>query len=181
MRQHLVPAVLLLTLLSLALTWGASRSGAGETGHNTKIYTHQGGATQTFESGATLNAEAGSTVSLGGAVNLAVATLSTTTTLTAATSGATYIVTAEDTTTTLPAVASGLSYRFHVGSIAGATGVIIHPAGTAKLYGNGFTAADGKGAKCTHATARAGDFISMICDGTDWWITSISGTWAREP
>ncbi len=32
----------------------------------------------------------------------------------------------------------------------------------------------------TQATAIVGDFISIVCDGTAWWMTSISGIFAAS-
>ena len=32
----------------------------------------------------------------------------------------------------------------------------------------------------TQATAIVGDFISFVCDGTAWWMTAISGTFAAS-
>jgi hypothetical protein len=106
--------------------------------------------------------------------------MSTTTTATAGQSGITFVVTAEDITATLPAVAAGLQYRFLLSDTAGTTGLIIDVPSTVKMKGNGFTSANGKGAQLTSGNSREGDSIEIYCDGTDYWITSVTGTWTRE-
>jgi hypothetical protein len=138
--------------------------------------------TQTLASGSTSTLATGAALNIwGGSVKQFATTASVTQTVGTTQSGNDIVATAEDITLTLPAALKGLNYTFHVGAVSGSTGLAIHPPTGAKLYAHGFTASSGKGAICTHATASAGDVISIICDGTDWWVRSISGTWAREP
>lgn len=62
----------------------------------------------------------------------------------------------------------------------GTAGISVLPAGTDQVVGNGFTAANGKGAVNTKATARYGDFIMLQADGTSKWnIVALRGIWAR--
>jgi hypothetical protein len=107
------------------------------------------------------------------------------TTLTASDSGKVVVVNAAATKTiTLPAASAGAGMRFtvteQVASTSGA-GHLVHPAGTDQVRGNGFTAANSKGAVCTQATSRVGDSITVVSDGVSaWYIESVTGTWARE-
>jgi hypothetical protein len=49
------------------------------------------------------------------------------------------------------------------------------------IRGNGITPADNKDLICTQATSRIGDSCTIVGDGVDgWYITAITGTWARE-
>lgn len=119
-----------------------------------------------------------------GASNNAV-TYTTNTTLTTTDSGKLIIAGGADIILTLPAgsATTGLSYTVAVNSTGagGSVGVLLDvPTGTA-MHGNGFTAASGKGALNTHATARDGDSIMVRSNGTDYWIINApGGTWARE-
>lgn len=64
---------------------------------------------------------------------------------------------------------------------ASGAGLTLDVAATDSMAGNGFTAAAGKGAVNTQATSRAGDAITVVSDGaTTWYITGVTGTWARE-
>lgn len=175
-----VLAVIAISIIIL-LTSASPRAFATESGHNTLNYREQGGAVD--DVGGLLNVLAGGSlaVAAGGSFTLPTATVNTTSSIPAASSGQTYVATAEDITLTLPTVAAGLSYRFIVGSVAGSTGLTIHPAGTAKVHGNGITATTSKGVKCAHSGSRDGDTVNLYCDGTDWWITSVNGTWTLEP
>lgn len=107
------------------------------------------------------------------------------TTLTVNDSGKVVVVNATATKTiSLPAASAGAGMRFVVThQVATATGAghLVDPAGTDQVRGNGFTAANGKGAVCTQATARVGDSITVVSDGVSaWYIESVTGTWARE-
>lgn len=161
------------------------------------VQTVESGATLQVKSGGALHVSSGATatctgtiaIGSGGVVSfgsgsklvMLTTTAGTTATISAAVSGSTIVVTAEDITLTLPTAAAGLNYRFIATSTAGAQGLAIDIPSGPKMYGNGFTAASGKGAWLTHATARAGDVIEVICDGTDWYVTNVTGTWDREP
>ena len=106
-------------------------------------------------------------------------------TLTANDSGKTVVVNAAATKTiTLPAASAGAGMRFtvtHQVATTSGNGHLVDPAGTDQVRGNGFTAANGKGAVCTQATSRVGDSITLVSDGVSaWYIESVTGTWARE-
>lgn len=91
-------------------------------------------------------------------------------------------VTVDGVILTLPATSAGATFIIRCG--AGGTGDVgfqVSPNSVDQIAGNGFTAADNKDAILTKATARPGDFIKLVGDGTNGWIISdISGTWTRE-
>ena len=59
--------------------------------------------------------------------------------------------------------------------------VTISPNASDQIAGNAFTAADDKDALNTKATARVGDEMTLVGDGTNGWIVSrVKGTWARQ-
>jgi hypothetical protein len=97
----------------------------------------------------------------------------------------TIFVTTTGRTITLPPVSNvGLAVRV-ISAVAGSgTIVAINAAdvASAKMIGNGFTPAAGKGAIDTAGTALVGDSISVQSNGTDWYIlTPVGGIWARQP
>lgn len=104
--------------------------------------------------------------------------------LTGADADTTILVTGTATViVTLPAAALNKGMRVTVvgqSATASGVGLTVDVPSTDTLYGNGFTAAAGKGAVNTQATARAGDGITVQSDGTNWFIIAVFGTWARE-
>lgn len=59
--------------------------------------------------------------------------------------------------------------------------VTVSPNPSDKIQGLAFTAADAKAALNTKATARVGDYIKLVGDGTDGWnVLDARGIWARE-
>lgn len=81
----------------------------------------------------------------------------------------------------LPPPQVGLYFYFYVKIAAGSgVGHLIHSSAASKTFGKGFTEAVGKGAVNTQATGAKGDAFEVSSDGTDWFGTSIAGTWARE-
>lgn len=82
---------------------------------------------------------------------------------------------------TLPSTVAGVSYTFRNTGTNGTVQITISPAAADKIQGNGLTAADNKDLVNTLATAKRGDTITIVGDGTDGWlIHRITGTWARE-
>lgn len=84
----------------------------------------------------------------------------------------------------LPAKAVGLAFRVFV-KVAATSGLghIIHQAAAdsaAIMYAKGLASTAGKGLTNTQATGAMGDGVTVWSDGTDWFATSESGTWARE-
>jgi hypothetical protein len=112
--------------------------------------------------------------------SLAPFTVNADTVLTASQLNTTIFVTGSRTLT-LPTAASaaGLTVIVVNNNSAG-TSIKVDPAGSELIKGNGFTAAAGKHADNTAGTARQGDVITLVSNGTDWFITEVSGTWARE-
>lgn len=84
---------------------------------------------------------------------------------------------------TLPAAASGLVYTFVVKNTTAGFAVqtlttsVIHAKTSAAGTAITSTATTGKITN-TQATAVVGDLLTLVCDGTDWWATSISGIYA---
>lgn len=114
-------------------------------------------------------------------------------TLTDADLGITQVVTGSNTdgvVITLPAAAAGKAVRvINQGKQAGGTvgsgtgksaGIIVRPAGTDTMTGNGFTPAAAKGAVNTKATQKAGDLIDLVSGAATWYIRETVGVWARE-
>ena len=89
---------------------------------------------------------------------------------------------------TLPAAQKGLSYEVFVKTVPGSgVGPLIKVHGsTAKIYskvsatGATISESAGKGVVNTQATSVKGDSVRVTSDGTDWFVTDIAGTWARE-
>lgn len=96
--------------------------------------------------------------------------------LTAADSGKTLInvSTSGSPSWTLPAAANGLMYTFVCGNTT--AGFTVTAAGTihAKTSASG-TAVSGTTLTNTQATAVVGDTITLVSDGTAWWMTAQSG------
>jgi hypothetical protein len=106
--------------------------------------------------------------------------------LTAANSGTTYIQASTSGTPsfTLPAAASGLDFSFITGSTTNGYTITT---GTASVI-NAKTSASGTAIQSTattgtivntQATAVVGDYLSLICDGTNWWMKGQSGIFAK--
>ena len=95
-------------------------------------------------------------------------------------------------TVTLPATTAGAYFSIRNGGVpkSGApagTGddfsclVTVSPNSSDKIQGYALTAADDKDLLNTKATARVGDEVRLVGDGTDGWlVTQIKGTWARQ-
>lgn len=96
-------------------------------------------------------------------------------------------------TVTLPATTAGAYFIIRNGGVPasssvgygtgsdGSVLVTVAPNASDKIQGNSFSAADNKAALNTKATAKVGDEIHLVGDGTDGWlITRVKGTWARQ-
>lgn len=93
------------------------------------------------------------------------------------------LVTAADKVMTLPSTAAGLVYTFVLtnAGLSVSTGLALSPAAADKIMGNGITSLDNKDLILTGATDREGDSVTIVGDGVDgWYITSVTGIWARE-
>lgn len=83
---------------------------------------------------------------------------------------------------TLPAIAAGLSGLtiLYVGPFGGAA-ITIDPNAADMILGPDITGADNKDLILTKATARRGDFVTLIAGDADgYMVTEVRGTWARE-
>ena len=103
--------------------------------------------------------------------------------LTAANSGTTCInvSTSGSPSWTLPVAQNGLYFTFVCGNtttgftVTSSTAVIHF-----KTSASGTVLTSTTTLTNTQATAIVGDFISIICDGTAWWMTGISGIFAAS-
>jgi hypothetical protein len=119
-------------------------------------------------------------------LNAVTATAADTLTLTAEDSGRIVFATKTSATQTftLPAVAAGLNFTFCAQSAAGE--MLINPTGSVVINtkaanaGAAVATAAGTGIKNTAATNVVGDFVTLVCDGTAWWTTNISGIFASQ-
>ena len=119
---------------------------------------------------------------------IAEATFTTSTTLTGANAGSTIYFggTANGVVLTLPAASAskGLIFRFVSLNTTDSTGSTVGTTGTDTIIGKAggtLAGSSGKGATDTHATALAGDSITVQSDGTStWYILASTGTWAQQ-
>jgi len=98
-------------------------------------------------------------------------------------SGVCYDATADNVVITLPATAAGLEFTVMNMAADGAALVEVDfQAADKNLGGLGISAGgDGKKLSNTKATAKKGDFVTFVADGTDGYrIKAIRGTWAQE-
>lgn len=114
-------------------------------------------------------------------------------TLTLADQGIVQNVITDAITITLPATTAGAAYTVRNGGVPASSGVgmgsgsdfsclvTISPNASDKIQGVALTAADDKDLLNTKATARVGDEVTLIGDGTDGYnIQRIKGVWARQ-
>jgi hypothetical protein len=83
---------------------------------------------------------------------------------------------------TLPAIADGLSGLtiLYVGAFGGAA-ITLAPNANDMILGPDITGANDKDLVLTKATARRGDFCTLIAGDADgYMVTELRGTWARE-
>jgi hypothetical protein len=115
-----------------------------------------------------------------------------TATLTGDDTGKTFlVVTTADQVITLPAASAALKgtrYKFVVtaGALSGGTGFSLSPAAADAIASAGLTSVDNKDLINSGATDSEGDFVEIVCDGgatgeQGWYVTSMKGTWAKEP
>lgn len=94
-------------------------------------------------------------------------------------------------TVTLPATTAAAAFTIRNGGVPksgappgtgddGSCLVTVAPNASDQIAGLAFTAADNKATLNTKATARVGDQITLIGDGTNGWNVSVAkGVWAR--
>lgn len=122
-------------------------------------------------------------------VGVAVETLTDDTTLDAEHSGKKLLVGTDAKTLTLPATVAGLVYEVVNIGADGAVGITISPNASDKIMGNYevngsraiMSGTDDKDIVNTKATAKKGDRIVLVGDGSDgWYIQEVDGVWTEE-
>lgn len=150
------------------------------------------GSTLAVTGATTLN----STLNVTGLVTFTLAQVGPKTfpTVNSAAAGATVVLTAADSgkvlinastsgtpSWTLPAKANGLEFTFICGNTTAgftvtASDAVIH----FKTSASGTVLTSTTTLTNTQGTAIVGDTISIVCDGTAWWMTAISGIFAAS-
>jgi len=111
------------------------------------------------------------------------------TTLDAEHSGKVIMIATDGKTFTLPATEAGLIYEIINAGADGAVGITISPNTNDAIYGSysnagvliSATGTDDKNFVNTKATAKKGDKIVLVADGsTGWYIESAVGIWTEE-
>jgi len=118
----------------------------------------------------------------GGGTAVEVVTKTASFTLTREDSGRVFILGAADLVASLPPTEAGLTYTFILAAagLSAGTGFEASPVAADAINGNGLTSTDNEDLTLTGATDREGDFVSLVADGLDgWYITGISGIWAK--
>lgn len=118
--------------------------------------------------------------------------IDTSKTLALADNGIVQNVIADSLTITLPATTAGACFTIRNGGAPASSGltagsgsdasalITVAPNASDQIAGLNFTAADNKAALNTKATARVGDFITLVGDGTNGWnVLNARGVWAR--
>ena len=102
-------------------------------------------------------------------------------TLDAADSGKLLYIAADALVMTLPATVVGLCYTFINAGEDGANIITIAPNASDQIIGIDLTAADDKDVINIKATAKKGDYIKLMGNGTTGWLVlEAGGSWARE-
>ena len=93
-------------------------------------------------------------------------------------SGKTLFVQADAKTITLLATVVGITVKIMNDMDDGDCLVTIDPNGSDKITGIEYTGTDGGAATNTKATAKRGDFMTLVADGSiGWYVTECVGTW----
>lgn len=119
--------------------------------------------------------------------------IDTSKTLALADNGIVQRVVADGITITLPATTAGACFTIMNGGVPASTSVgagtgsdasvllTIAPNAADQIAGLNYTATDNKAALNTKATAKVGDFITLVGDGTNGWnVLFARGVWARQ-
>jgi hypothetical protein len=120
-----------------------------------------------------------------------VSTVTTSQTLTAADTGTTYFIATDALTMTLPACATagaGTTYKFVNTGADGNNIITISPNASDAIHGTITLAAsvvelsgtDDKDLINTKATAKTGNSVELVTNGTDWYVQNSTGIWASE-
>lgn len=84
-------------------------------------------------------------------------------------------------TLTLPATVAGLTFTIVNAGLDGGVLITLSPNAADAIQGGGLTAVDNKDLLNTKATAKRGDYVTLVGDGTvGWLIAEKRGIWAKE-
>ena len=140
-----------------------------------KVYRKQGGDELVIASGGKITQEA------GGAFVTPLATKTLDYTVLVSESGSTFKIATDAKVFTLPATEAGLLYTFINSGADGAVLLKISPAAADAIHGRALSSVDNKALQNTKATAKEGDFVTLVGDGVDgWFIVAVEGIWAKE-
>lgn len=95
----------------------------------------------------------------------------------AADSGYTFLVQADALTLTLISSVAGLTHKVMNDMDDGDCLVTIDPDGTETITGIGTSGAAGGTITNTKLTAKRGDYVILIGDGSNWYVQECRGTW----
>jgi hypothetical protein len=117
-----------------------------------------------------------------------VQSITASTTLTAGDSGKVFTVATDALVITLPACAAGLKLTFVNTGADGNNIITLSPASTDGIWGTITLAGSvvdlggvaNKDLINTKGTAIKGDAVTLVSDGTDWYVTASTGIWAAE-
>lgn len=102
-------------------------------------------------------------------------------TMTLADSGKRTYIDTDGVVITLPATVAGVTYEFVNAGADAAVGFNVSPGAVDLIQGCDITPLDNKDLINTKATAKKGDLLRIVGDGTNgWMIQDLHGTWARE-
>ena len=139
------------------------------------VYRKQGGNELVVASGGKITQEA------GGAVVVPVALKTLDYTVLASESGTVFKIATDAKVFTLPATEAGLRYTFINSGADGAVLVTISPQAADAIHGRALSSVDDKDLLNTKATAKEGDFVTLVGDGVDgWFIVAVEGIWAKQ-
>lgn len=115
-------------------------------------------------------------------------TLTANNTLTVAESGKTFFIATDSLVITLPAVVAGVTYTFINSGADGNNIITISPNASDAIHGVITLAGtivelggtDDKDLINTKTTAGTSDSVTLLSNGTDWFVVSSTGIWASE-
>ena len=117
-----------------------------------------------------------------------VQSITASTTLTAGDSGKVFTIATDALVNTLPSVAAGLKFTFVNTGADGNNIITLSPESTDAIWGTITLAGsvvdlggvDDKDLINTKASTIKGDSVTLVSDGTDWFVTASTGIWAAE-
>lgn len=95
-------------------------------------------------------------------------------------SGTVKLIDTDGVVITLPSTVAGMTFTFVNAGADGTVGFALSPAAADKIMGNGYTSADNKDVTNTKATAKKGDYITLVGTADGWFIQAVRGIFAYE-